>query len=276
MPLDGVEVARRLERRQATSTAALADETIEVAGGLASFGGVGAWLNQACAVGLDGPVAPGEVERLVAFYAERGVEPKVILSPFVDPTLLEALGARGFFVREFETVLARDLHPGEDLSPAALSPQAPPAGLTLERVDPADAVALASYVDVSTAGFRPEGAPPDPVLSRFVVDHVRRPGVWAVLARLDGQPIGGGALEVGEEVGALMGASVLPAARRRGVQQALIARRLELAREAGARLATIQARPGIPTERNAGRLGFRVAYTRATVAMAGPGLAPSP
>lgn len=275
MPLDGdgLEVARRLERRQARSTAALADETIEVAGGLASFGGVGAWLNQACAVGLDGPVAPAEVERLVAFYAGRGVEPKVILSPFVDPTLLEALGARGFTVREFETVLARGLEPGEPLAPAA---HPPPAGLTLERVDPADAAALATYVEVSTAGFRPEGAPPDPVLSRIVVDHARRPGVWALLARLDGAPVGGGALEVGDGVAALMGASVLAAARRRGVQQALIARRLELARDAGARLATIQARPGIPTERNAGRLGFRVAYTRATVAMAGPGLAPSP
>ncbi|MBX3470060.1 MAG: GNAT family N-acetyltransferase [Planctomycetes bacterium] len=270
---DGLEVARRLERRQAHSTAALADETIEVAGGLASFGGVGAWLNQACAVGLDGPVAPGEVERLVAFYAERGVEPKVILSPFVDPTLLEALGARGFTVREFETVLARGLEPGEPLAPAV---HPPPAGLTLERVDPADAAALATYVDVSTAGFRPEGAPPDPVLSRFVVDHVRRPGVGAVLARIDGAPVGGGALEVGDGVAAFMGASVLAAVRRRGVQQALIARRLELARDAGARLATIQARPGIPTERNAARLGFRVAYTRATVAMAGPGLAPSP
>jgi GNAT superfamily N-acetyltransferase len=65
---------------------------------------------------------------------------------------------------------------------------------------------------------------------------------------------------------------VLPRFRRRGIQQALMAARLEHAASRGARFATIGARPGIPTNRNAMRMGFRLAYTKVVLVKPGPAL----
>ena len=74
----------------------------------------------------------------------------------------------------------------------------------------------------------------------------------------------------------LFGASVRPAFRRRGIQQALIAARLDRARSLGAELASVTSHPGIPTERNAARFGFQLAYVRAVLVKRAPGLVPSP
>ena len=60
------------------------------------------------------------------------------------------------------------------------------------------------------------------------------------------------------------------------MQQALIVARLECTRARGCTLATIVSHPGIPTERNSVRLGFRMAYTRAVLVRPGDGLVPSP
>lgn len=73
----------------------------------------------------------------------------------------------------------------------------------------------------------------------------------------------------------LFGLSVLPEYRKRGIQQAMIGERLRIARQEGAHFATISARPGVATERNARRMGFEVAYTKAIVVRPGAGLRPN-
>jgi GNAT superfamily N-acetyltransferase len=99
------------------------------------------------------------------------------------------------------------------------------------------------------------------------------PATLTYAATLDGQLVAAGSVHLGDRSAALMGVSTLPAFRRRGIQQALIARRLAAAR--GCILATISSKPGIPTERNAMRLGFTMAYTKVIVVRPGPGLAAS-
>lgn len=76
----------------------------------------------------------------------------------------------------------------------------------------------------------------------------------------------------GGRVVAMFGASVLPTFRNRGVQQALIAARLNHGIEHGATMSSIGSKPGIPTERNARRMGFQLAYTKVHVVKPGPGL----
>ena len=102
------------------------------------------------------------------------------------------------------------------------------------------------------------------------------PRVTPVLASIDGQPAGGGQVELFQDEAALIGGAVLPAFRRRGIQQQLTVHRLELARTAGASWACVHARPGIATERSALRLGFRLVYAKAVLVRPGPGLVPSP
>lgn len=55
---------------------------------------------------------------------------------------------------------------------------------------------------------------------------------------------------------------VLEVHRRRGIQQALIAHRLAIGHRHGCEVALTESKPGIPTERNAGRRGLTLACTR--------------
>lgn len=259
--IDPAEIALREERRQAAAIADLATEKEWIAGGVMSFGGSGSWQNYAVGLGLDGPVHGRDLDRVVAFYRDRGVDPTVEVSPYADDSLVNGLAERGFALREFETVLARTIGPREDLRPSPW-----PQGLEIVDVDPRDEGQVRTFIDVSTSGFRPEGQPLDganEVLSRRMVEHPRS---RCFLALVDGVPAGGGGLEIGDGVACLFGTSVLPPFRRRGIQGALILRRLERCRGEGGRLAVIHSKPGAATDRNAMRLGFALAYTRVILA----------
>jgi hypothetical protein len=60
------------------------------------------------------------------------------------------------------------------------------------------------------------------------------------------------------------------------VQLALLVHRLERARALGCPLAVIGSKPGVATERNAARMGFRVAYTKVILRKPEQGLQRSP
>lgn len=267
------QIAALEERRQAESTAAAADVSQPIAGGMMSVSEVGSWTNQACGLGLAGPVSAAEVERLIAFYATRGIEPKIEVCPFVDASLLAELAAQGFVIREFEAVLARPLvRADEALEP----PHGWPPGIRFAAVDRGDPAQVEAFIDASTSGFRPAGAPVPAPLATSIRRMLAGSRTEAFLA-LDGdRAVGGGSLDVGEDAAALNGTSVLPEYRGRGIQQALIAIRLRCARERGCAVACIHSRPGIATERNAARLGFALVYHKAALVRPGPGLVPSP
>ncbi len=254
------------EGRQAVGVAEISREAMPLAGGWLCYGGPGSWQNQAVGLGMAGPVTDADLDALVAYYAVRGVEPAIVVCPHAHESLVRGVGQRGFRVAVFENVLYRAL--GADVD--ALAPEHGwPDGLVIREVDLADADEVKTYVDVSTSGFRLPGAPisaTDDEGARAMLAHPRCLGL---LALLDGVPVGGSAIEIAGEIAALMATSVLPEGRRRGVQQALMIERLRRARSAGAIVATVQSRPGIPTERNAARLGFHVAYTRAELTRSG-------
>ncbi|WP_437669573.1 GNAT family N-acetyltransferase [Sorangium sp. So ce131] len=263
------EIARVEELRLARATAAVVACAEPVAGGSMVFDGEGSWGNFAVGLGLDGPVSGAELDRVVDFYTTRGAEPRIIVCPFAHPSLVRGLAERGFVLVEFVNVLAREIDPEEDLR--ALVPNGWPRGLEIARIDPGDEAEVRLFIDVSTSGFRPEGAPIAPAhldISRRIVAY---PRCDSFLALVDGEPAGAGSVEVHPDGAALFGVSVLPRFRERGIQQALIVRRLERARELGCLLACISASPGIPTERNAMRLGFFMAYSKGILARRGEG-----
>ncbi len=255
-----------------TVEAALESEPI--AGGWMSYGGRDSWMNQAVGLGLSGPVEPGEVDRLIDFYTSRGIEPKVELCPFADHSLVTALSDHGFRIREFENVMARTQKKDEDLR--ALLPHGWPEGLEILPVDVLDEDQLEIFIDVSTSGFRPVGSPVSSSLRQSTLGYVTRPRCLSFLAMMDGRPAAGSGLDIGAKVGCLMGTSVLPDWRGIGIQAALIIHRLNVLRQRGILLACIHSLPGIPTERNATRLGFSMAYTKAIMVKPGKGLASSP
>ncbi len=269
--VDFRELAIAEEGRVALGVSEIVDESRPFLGGVAPRGEPGAWFNTVYAAGLAGPVERDEVRAMAAWYEEIGAEPRLDICPFVHETLLSALAAERFVLRRFETVLYRPLDPRERVE--SIFP-APPE-LRIEAVDPNDAGAVDSFARTAISGFLPEGmSPPESLLdsSRRVASHSRSTAIRAMIGE---ECVGAGAMEVAGDIAALFGVSVVPAHRRKGVQAAIVAWRLHRAAQAGAKNATISSLAGGPTERNAQRAGFRVAYTKVTLVRPGPGLTPA-
>jgi hypothetical protein len=261
-------LGRRLETVEAHFAARIAeafaaDDPAGGAGFLAVGPAVAAWvaphsvLSKVYALGLDGPVADSELDAIEAFYRERGDRKvQVELSPFAGAELAARLEDRGFRLAGHEQVQVRPLTAADrDLD----VPRA--RGVTVEAVDPADRATRATWARVSSDGFfAPQPSPPD--IARYSALCFDVPGTVAWLARVDGEPAGGGAFAVHDGIAPFFAGSTLPAFRRRGSHHALIAARLRAAARAGAAVATVGARAGGDSHKHLDAAGFTVAYTR--------------
>ncbi len=271
--MDLIDIAKLDEARHAQALIDGAPETRPIGGGIAARGHPGSWVNAVIGAGLAGPVPGADLEAVTEWYEAAGIEPRFELTPFVDRGLLNELERMRFVLRSFETVLFRELAAGERVS--AVHP-APP-GLCISVVDPADDAAVRAYVLVAMSGFYPPGSGPTEEDVRLVMGFARHPRTVSLTASLDDRIVGAGACEIVDgRIAALFGVSVLPEFRRRGVQQALLATRLNMAAERGCRVATIGSRPGAGTERNVRRMGFQTAYTKVCLCRPGEGLAAAP
>lgn len=286
--LDFAHVARAEEARQARALSEIATHARSFAGGTAGRSQPGSWSNSSVGLALKGPVTQGEVDEVVAWYEAAGIEPRFEVSPFADGTLLRALEAHRCVALLFENTFVRALAPGERAAPVVETPRA----LRVEAVDPKDPDAVRRYSAIAMSGFLKPGEAASEEDFAISARIVANPRTVAMLATIDGEPVGAGAAAVSEpiQIGAgatagtdggagegtrilaMFGATVLPQWRRRGVQQALLAARINHGLERGATLATIGSMPGIPTERNVRRMGFELAYTKVHVVKPGPGL----
>jgi len=253
-----------------------------IMGGVMTYMEPGSWSNYACNLGMDGPVTGDDLDRLVRFYVERGVEPKVEVPSFADTTLIDGLAERGFELRGFEVVLAKAIDDKEDLRslvqggwPKDDNGQE----LIVERVEPEDEAMVRESCRVAMSGFVPadyEASDNELAMHRKIVAH---PHGDFIVAKFGSAVVGAGGAEYPRcdvmPVCVLFGVTVLEPWRRRGVQQAMIVHRLQRARDHGARIAVIHGEPGASTDRNAMRMGFTPAYTKAIMAMRGEGLVAS-
>jgi hypothetical protein len=257
-----LELARRIELAEA-QVAAEAAEALQrlrpnsgaavkrVAGGFAIYFGPNSPITQAVGLGLDGPVNDEEFDRLEEFYRSRNEAVRVETCPLADATFIEQFGKRGYRVTEFSNVMARPLSPAEKLPEA-------PAGVAIER-------AAGDQIEVWTRTVSQGFAEHFPV-SQQVMDVMRMfalgPKSECYLARVDGKIAGGGTLAIHDGVAGLFGASTLLEARNRGVQTALLLKRLARGAQAGCDLAVSLAQPASTSQRNIARQGFRTLYTR--------------
>lgn len=272
--IDLAEVARLDEARLAIGMAEIADFhreiLVERGGGVMTRSAPGTWGNTSVALGMRGPVTREAIDELIEFHEAGRVEPRTEVCPFADATLLPLLAERGFVVRVFENVFFREISAGERVRPVFEPP-----GVRIEIIDPGDERLVDEFARVVAAGFS-EPQPPnvgDVALTRTVAKHPRT--VCVVAMDKSERIIGGGAMEASGPACALFMLAVTREYRRRGVQQALVAARLNLAANRGARIATISSRPGVATERNARRMGFQVAYTKIAMVRPGAGLVPN-
>ena len=261
LPPDFVDLdfARRLEMaemilpdcveslRRYAAHAPIAAESI--AGGIAYFGGADYPANQIVGMGLYGEVTVDEMDRVEHFFRSRDVASTVVVSPLADESLSNLLGQRGYRIAEFNSVLIRRISQTE--------PFTPPDGILVERVSPET---VGPWMRAIAEGFAQDIKVAEDVFGGFA----SLPGALAFLARMEDKVVGGcgGRIIPQARIAALFGTATLPEFRRRGVQSALIARRLHEAALAGCEYAVVSTNPGSGSQRNMERRGFRLAYTK--------------
>ncbi len=224
-----------------------------IAGGIAVFTGVDSPLTQAIGIGLDGPVSPGEMDRLEAFFFDRGAAVALELSPFIHASLLAMVGERKYGIEEFTNVLVRRITPEEVFIEVP--------GVSVRLAAPTES---RPFTEIVAQGYS-EGEPVPESMLDVTEGFFHMPTVCSHLAFVEGEPAGGGSAALHDGLGSLFGASTLPRFRGRGVQKALMAARMAWLVERGCRLATGITHPGSVSQRNFEHAGFRPVFTRTKV-----------
>jgi hypothetical protein len=226
-----------------------------IAGGHMIFAGLGSPIGRAVGMGFDAPITPADMDRLEKFYFSRNAPSKTDYCPLTDPSLLELARERGYGIEELNNVLARKLDTSEKLPDLD--------GFTIRTGKRDEALLFSS---VLRRCFFPSGGEPagfDEMLSPMFTF----PGSMTLVAESDGEIVatGAGLIIPEHKIVGLYGAGTLMAYRGRGLQTAILHRRMQIAAEAGCEYAVIITMGGTTSQRNAERLGFSVAYSKATL-----------
>lgn len=208
-------------------------------------------FNRVQGLGIESPAAEAHLDAIVELYRAAGVARFAIqLPPLAQPSeLTDWLQARGFEVLSRWAKLERRADPAPPVQTSA----------RIERIGPDHEAELAH---VLTLGF---GLPES--IGAWTARTSKLPG-WYTYVAFDGdEPIGAASMTVRGAWASFGFATTIESARGRGVQSAMIARRIEDARAAGARVLGVETGKPTPTNpmpsfRNVTRLGFRPAYYR--------------
>ena len=191
-----------------------------------------------------------EVEPLVQWYREHDIKPTFEMVPgHYDASLGYELARLGFYQSDFHVSLIRER--------CATVPAEGDAAI--ERVTTIEA--MEDYLDAYVAGW----GIPERDRAQFktnVRPWLDKEGWSLYVTRVDGRPAAAATLYVHNRVGYLADATTDPSFRKRGLQSALIRRRIRDASAAGADLVFSGAAPFSSSHRNMERAGMRVQFFR--------------
>ncbi len=227
----------------------------EICGGHMVFAGLGSPIGRATGVGLDRPLTPEDLNRIEQFYRAKKAPSQVDLCPMHEPAVFEMFKERGYAIAELNNVLYRKLNVEEEFPPA-------PAGCEIRRSRMEEAEAAGAIVENA---FFPGGAPE--AFRGLIAPFYQLDGALPFVASVAGRLVacGTGLVIPKHKVFALCGAGTLAEFRGRGLQTALLCARTAAAVKAGCEYAAVVTQGGTTSQRNAERLGFRVAYSKVTV-----------
>jgi GNAT superfamily N-acetyltransferase len=257
-----LDLSRRLERAEGRACLEFAEARcrrhpesgatwIECAGAYAVFDGVNSPVTQSFGLGLFEQLSPASLDRIEAFFQDRGCAVVHEVSPLAGIGTLDLLCARGYRPIELSSVLHRPVE-----RPAAKNHH----GAVTVRV--AGFEEAAQWARINARGWAHEHPELLDFLNQFGALAFAREHSVNFVAELDGEPGAAGALCLHDGVALFGGATTIPEMRRRGLQGALLEARLGYAFEHGYTLAMMVTEAGSQSQRNAERQDFRVAYTR--------------
>jgi GNAT superfamily N-acetyltransferase len=228
----------------------------EICGGHMVFAGLGSPIGRATGVGFHQPLTAEYLDCIEQFYRGRGAPSQVDLTPLHEPAVFELFKERGYALAELNNVLYRQLDDSdEDFVPAVNEYE-------IRRSAAEEAETAGGIVE---SAFFPDGAPE--AFRGLITPLYQMPNALAFVATVDGKPVACGTGIVIPEHGvfALCGAGTLAPYRGRGLQTALLRARMAAAWQNDCKYAVVVTQGGTTSQRNAERLGFRVAYSKVTV-----------
>lgn len=216
------------------------------------FDGPESPVTQTFGLGMFQEPTASDMQRIEAFFADLGSPVYHEISPLAPKSMLPMLHRRGYWPFEFTTVLYLPLE--------GLTSVTQEVGRVQTRLAKPDESTV--WVRTALEGWRDQGDIAGLLDELFQV-NASKSGSLSFLAEIDGNPVATGGMFLHEGVAMMSGASTIPHARKQGAQRALFEARLRYAMERGCDVAVVGGEPGGATQRNAERMGFRVAYTRA-------------
>jgi ribosomal protein S18 acetylase RimI-like enzyme len=238
-----------------------------VGSGVAVFAGASSPMNKMIGAGFDALPSEEALRRVEAVFRARRTPLQAEVSTLASPEFLSQLSARGYGLRGFENVHGRVLTVADRHMAATVVTVAP---LRPEDRDRWLDVTITSFLDGDSEGAQAEVLPPREVLEAPLRDVMDVSGFHRYAAWIDGQLVGTATLRLDDGLAQLCGAATLPAWRRRGVQTALLRRRLADAAAAGCDLALMTTAPGTKSQENGLRQGFALLYVRALLVRDAP------
>jgi GNAT superfamily N-acetyltransferase len=193
--------------------------SMPIHGGAAVFCGEKSPLSQVYGLGLSGPVSASDLDTIETFYRNRNRKVQISLCPFADISLPALLSDRGYGVQNFMNTYVRQVSPLDDQVPTI-------SGLKITIAKAAETRLWYEQLGAGGDWTEPDG------ITFMTIRTALKSGTRLFLAWHDGQPVGGGALEIHGGVAALMAADTLPAFRHQGIHTALMQARLAAAVEA--------------------------------------------
>jgi ribosomal protein S18 acetylase RimI-like enzyme len=273
-----VELAARIDHAEARLSEALGRAAIagergegafleKLGGGVAVYAGPSSPMNKVIGVGFGALPGEEELAAIERAYRARSAAVQAEVSTMAQPAFAATLTRRGYVLEGFENVLGRPLRESDQDA-------ARPGPTTITVMAKGEAE---RWLDAAVEGFLQgdeQGAQPPPLPAREQLKTVLRDftdvaGFVRYCAWIDGELAGVASLRLDDGVAQLCGAATLPAFRRRGVQSALLQRRLADARGAGCDVAVMTTQPGSKSHENGHRQGFGVLYARAVLVLGG-------
>jgi GNAT superfamily N-acetyltransferase len=264
-------LAARIDRAEARMCAEIAgfvgarrddarSTVIPISGGLACYVSAASPINKVIGLALDTALDMDALEQIEAEWQSRDEPVRVELSVLADPAVGGALTDRGYRLHGFEHVFGLALEKRRrETSPTSIA-------VELAEEDQHQAwldIAVDAFTNLDGTGSVADDALPREQLAAVLDEVMGAPGFIRYLARIDGEAVGEAAMRIDGDLAQIAGAGTVPRARGRGVQKALVQRRLTDARQAGCTLAVVTTAPGTRSQDNVMRRGFELLYTRA-------------
>lgn len=219
---------------------------LEIGGGSAFFAGKNSFFSQVIGWGFETTSNNflTEIEAIEDFYRQHQQEQVDIeLSSLVEKEIAHQLSMRDYLVTELSNISVLDLNTVNVKE-------------TEHRVQIVEDNDLQNWAHSIAAGFEVEN------MSEQFYGYAKTKNVTPFGIYQDNQWIAGGTIAIHDEICDLGVTSTLPAYRGKGLQKALLYKRIEYAIQSGARIASVTTEPGSISDLNVQKTGFQLAYTR--------------